>query len=135
MEPVTAPGVAKLASIAPQFLVDDLQRSVDYYCQRLGFELDFSYEALYASVSRDGCAIHLKAAPKTEADRAHRKQQQVAFDAENLQRNLRLVGGKCFKRWKIWVRYDGSIAYDQRNRSNEGAQPEQDVEPPAGKHG
>ena len=67
---------AMLTSIAPQFLVDDLARSVEYYCRCLGFELDFTYEGFYASVSRDGCAIHLKAAPKTVADRAHRKQHE-----------------------------------------------------------
>jgi catechol 2,3-dioxygenase-like lactoylglutathione lyase family enzyme len=74
MEVATVPRIAKLTGIAPQFLVDDLGRSIEYYYRRLGFELDFNYEAFYASVSRDGCAIHLKAAPKTEADRAHRKQ-------------------------------------------------------------
>jgi catechol 2,3-dioxygenase-like lactoylglutathione lyase family enzyme len=67
---------AVLTSIAPQFLVDDLARSIEYYCRCLGFELDFNYEGFYASVSRDGCAIHLKAAPKTVADRAHRKQHE-----------------------------------------------------------
>jgi catechol 2,3-dioxygenase-like lactoylglutathione lyase family enzyme len=70
----TASHITKLTGIAPQFLVDDLGRSIEYYCRRLGFELDFNYEDFYASVSRDGCAIHLKAAPKTEADRTHRKQ-------------------------------------------------------------
>jgi catechol 2,3-dioxygenase-like lactoylglutathione lyase family enzyme len=74
MEVATASRITKLTGIAPQFLVDDLGRSIEYYCRRLGFELDFNYEDFYASVSRDGCAIHLKAAPKTEADRAHRKQ-------------------------------------------------------------
>lgn len=32
--------------------------------------------AIYASVSRDGIPIHLKRAPKTPGDRAHRKQHQ-----------------------------------------------------------
>jgi hypothetical protein len=35
--------------------------------------VDFCYESFYAGVSRDGCTIHLKCAPKTVADRAHRK--------------------------------------------------------------
>jgi catechol 2,3-dioxygenase-like lactoylglutathione lyase family enzyme len=76
MEAATASGIAKVTVIAPQFLVDDLQRSVAYYVQRLGFELDFEHEGFYASVSRDGCSIHLKCAPKIEADRAHRKQHE-----------------------------------------------------------
>jgi catechol 2,3-dioxygenase-like lactoylglutathione lyase family enzyme len=76
MEAATASSVRNLIGIAPQFLVDDLERSIEYYCRRLGFELDFIYEGFYASVSRDGCAIHLKCAPKTEVDRVHRKQHE-----------------------------------------------------------
>lgn len=70
------PGITKLTGIAPQFLVDDLDAAIAYYRERLGFELDFCYESFYASVSRDGFAIHLKCAPKTLADRAHRKRNE-----------------------------------------------------------
>jgi catechol 2,3-dioxygenase-like lactoylglutathione lyase family enzyme len=76
VEGPTASSLRNLIGISPQFLVDSLDRSIEYYCRRLGFALDFRYETFYASVSRDGCAIHLKCAPKTEADRAHRKQQE-----------------------------------------------------------
>ena len=69
-------GAAQVAGIAPQFLVDDLDLSVAYYRDRLGFELDFKYESFYAAVTRDGFAIHLKHAPKLVADRAHRKQNE-----------------------------------------------------------
>jgi catechol 2,3-dioxygenase-like lactoylglutathione lyase family enzyme len=65
-----------LTGIAPQFLVDDLRRSIEYYRQQLGFELDFVYENFYASVTRGGCAIHLKEAAKTESDRSHRRQHE-----------------------------------------------------------
>ena len=76
MELATASGTTKLTSISPQFLVDDLSRSIDYYGRRLGFDLDFQYQDFYASVTRDGCAIHLRAAPKNEADRAHRREHE-----------------------------------------------------------
>jgi catechol 2,3-dioxygenase-like lactoylglutathione lyase family enzyme len=69
-------GVTKVTGIAPQFLVDDLDAAIAYYRDRLGFELDFCYESFYASLSRDGFSIHLKHAPKTVADRAHRKQNE-----------------------------------------------------------
>jgi catechol 2,3-dioxygenase-like lactoylglutathione lyase family enzyme len=72
----SAPAPARLTAIAPQFLVDDLARSIAYYRRELGFGLDFQYEDFYASVSRDGCAIHLKCAAKTEADRAHRREEE-----------------------------------------------------------
>jgi catechol 2,3-dioxygenase-like lactoylglutathione lyase family enzyme len=66
----------RLTGIAPQFLVDDLDRAIAYYCDKLGFELDFTHQSFYASVSRDGFAIHLKDAPKLAADRAHRKHNE-----------------------------------------------------------
>ena len=67
---------AKIAGIAPQFLVDDLDRAIAYYRDTLGFTVDFTYESFYAGVSRDGFMIHLKEAPKTAADRPHRKQNE-----------------------------------------------------------
>jgi len=65
-----------VTGIAPQFLVDDLERAIAYYCDKLGFELDFKYQSFYAAVRRDGFAIHLKHAPKSGADRANRKQNE-----------------------------------------------------------
>jgi len=76
VEVATASSINNLIGISPQFLVDDLGRSIEYYCRRLGFEVDFRYETFYASVSRDGCSIHLKCGPKIEADRTHRRQQE-----------------------------------------------------------
>lgn len=66
----------RITGIAPQFLVDDLERSIAYYRDRLGFELDFVYEGFYASVSRDGFAIHLKCAPRLAAERVHRRDNE-----------------------------------------------------------
>ena len=76
MSPVTVRSAARITGIAPQFLVDDLDRAIAYYRDRLGFQLDFTYESVYAGVSRDGFAIHLKCATKAPADRAHRKQNE-----------------------------------------------------------
>jgi catechol 2,3-dioxygenase-like lactoylglutathione lyase family enzyme len=65
-----------ITAIAPQFLVDDLDRATAYYRDRLGFNVDFTYESFYASISRDGFAIHLKEAPKLAGERAHRKENE-----------------------------------------------------------
>ena len=65
-----------VTGIAPQFLVDDLERAIAYYCDKLGFELDFKYQSFYAAVRRDGFAIHLKQARKLGTDRASRKQNE-----------------------------------------------------------
>jgi catechol 2,3-dioxygenase-like lactoylglutathione lyase family enzyme len=66
----------RITSLAPQFLVDDLQRSIAYYRDRLGFSVKFEYGGFYAGVSRDGCELHLKEAPKTVADREHRRREE-----------------------------------------------------------
>ena len=76
MSPVAVRSAAQITGIAPQFLVDDLDRAIAYYCDRLGFELDFKYQSFYAGVRRDGFAIHLKHATKLAAHRAHRKQNE-----------------------------------------------------------
>jgi len=76
MSIVAVHGATRVTGIAPQFLVDDLERAIAYYCDKLGFELDFKYQSFYAAVRRDGFAIHLKCAPKLAADREHRKQNE-----------------------------------------------------------
>ena len=62
-----------ITAAVPQFLVEELGASLDFYEQRLGFSRDFVYEDFYASVSRDRAVIHLKCAPKLQAERVHRK--------------------------------------------------------------
>ena len=52
-----------LASIRPSFIVKDLQASITYYRDRLGFQLDFQGPdegPFWAGVSRDGIGIMLK---------------------------------------------------------------------------
>ena len=53
-----------LVSISPFFIVKDLQASIAFYRERLGFQLDFDGpegDVYYAGVSRDGIGIMLKA--------------------------------------------------------------------------
>ena len=76
MPSVTARSAAQITGIAPQFLVDNLDRAIAYYRDKLGFEVDFTFESFYAGVKRDGFAIHLKCAPKLPGDRPYRKQHE-----------------------------------------------------------
>jgi catechol 2,3-dioxygenase-like lactoylglutathione lyase family enzyme len=53
-----------LVSITPFFIVDDLQASVAFYRDRLGFHLDFEGpegDVYYAGLHREGASIMLKA--------------------------------------------------------------------------
>ena len=65
---------SSLNYVAPVFRVADLARSLSYYRDQLGFDVEFNYEGLYAGVLRDGCHIHLKCAAPVERD-------QPAFEA------------------------------------------------------
>jgi catechol 2,3-dioxygenase-like lactoylglutathione lyase family enzyme len=65
----------RVTSLAPQFLVDDLARSIAYY-ERLGFTFGEPWEGFYAIGERDGLELHLKEAPKSEAARRHQREHE-----------------------------------------------------------
>ncbi|MGC4096126.1 MAG: VOC family protein [Nitrospira sp.] len=56
-----------------QLLVADLQRSIDFYTSKLGFELDFVYEDFYAGIIKNGFSIHLKCAMPVPEERQHKR--------------------------------------------------------------
>jgi len=66
----------RITSFAPQLLVDDLERAIKFYRDVLGFSFGPTWRGFYAIGERDGFAIHLKCAPKTVEDRAHRRQRE-----------------------------------------------------------
>jgi catechol 2,3-dioxygenase-like lactoylglutathione lyase family enzyme len=65
----------RLTFFAPQFLVDDLARSIAYY-QRLGITFGEPWDGFYAIGTRDGLEIHLKEAAKSVAERHHRREHE-----------------------------------------------------------
>ncbi len=68
--------MSTINGIAPQLLVDDLAAAIAFYVDRLGFTQAIDWGGFYASVERDGQSIHLKCAPKTDADRANRRDNE-----------------------------------------------------------
>ncbi|HUR96255.1 MAG TPA: GNAT family N-acetyltransferase, partial [Gemmatimonadales bacterium] len=65
----------RVTSFAPQFLVDDLARSIAYY-EKLGFTFGDPWEGFYAIGRLDGLELHLKEAPKDGAERRHRREHE-----------------------------------------------------------
>ena len=65
----------RLTSLAPQFLVDDLARSIAYY-RRLGFAFGEPWDGFYAIGRLDGLELHLKEAPKHEPERRFRREHE-----------------------------------------------------------
>lgn len=65
----------RVTSFAPQFLVDDLARSIAYY-EKLGFAFGEPWEGFYAIGYLDGLELHLKEAPKNNAEREWRREHE-----------------------------------------------------------
>src|SRR5205085_267302 len=74
-----------LVSISPFFIVKDLQASIRYYVERLGFQLDFQGpedDPYYAGVKRDGVGIMLKAIlPEVLPSPNHTRHEWARWDA------------------------------------------------------
>jgi predicted enzyme related to lactoylglutathione lyase len=52
--------VPNIRGMSPLLLVTDLERSMAFYGEHLGFAIDFRYEDFYAGMVKGGCTIHFK---------------------------------------------------------------------------
>ncbi len=66
----------RVTSLAPQFLVDDLDRAIAYYRVALGFIFGEPWDGFYAIGRLDGLELHLKEAPKNPSERKHRRDNE-----------------------------------------------------------
>ena len=65
----------RVTSLAPQFLVDDLSRSIAYY-EKMGFTFGKPWDGFYAIGRIDGLELHLKEEPKNPAERQYRRDHE-----------------------------------------------------------
>ena len=65
----------RLTSFAPQFLVDNLERSIAYY-NKLGFAFGEPWDGFYAIGELNGLELHLKEATKNPGDRRWRRDNE-----------------------------------------------------------
>ena len=73
---MATPGTTpRVTSFAPQFLVDNLERSIAYY-KKLGFTFGDPWDGFYAIGHLDGLELHLKEAPKNQHERQHRRDNE-----------------------------------------------------------
>jgi predicted enzyme related to lactoylglutathione lyase len=78
----------KIKKMSPQLLVTDLDNSIKYYTENLGFELEFRYEDFYAGIIRDGCSIHLKSGKPSIEERRSKRENcdlDIVFSVENIE--------------------------------------------------
>ncbi len=79
---------ARLCSITPQFLVQNLDKALSFYTETLGFEIAFTYSDFYAGVARDGLVIHLKLSDEADPSRAFKQQHEhldVYFSTDDVE--------------------------------------------------
>lgn len=67
---------SKIKKMSPQFIVTDIERSLKFYMEKLGFDIDFQYEDFYAGIVKDGCSIHLKIGKPSLEERENRKRNE-----------------------------------------------------------
>ena len=71
--------------MSPQFLVTDIEHSIDFYTKKLGFDVEFRYEDFYAGIMKDSYSIHLKSGkPSMEERKSKRKRDDldIVFSVE-----------------------------------------------------
>ena len=68
----------KITKMSPQFLVADIERSIEFYTRNLGFDIEFRYEDFYAGIVKDGYSIHLKLGkPAKNARKGYRNNEDL----------------------------------------------------------
>ncbi|WP_343532184.1 VOC family protein [Pedobacter sp.] len=78
----------RIKKMSPQLLVADIGASIEFYTQKIGFELDFRYEDFYAGIIKDGYSIHLKLGSPSLEERQHKLEHDdldIVFSIEDVE--------------------------------------------------
>ena len=79
---------SRIKKMSPQFLVTDLDRSIEFYAKKLGFDIDFRYEDFYSGVIKDGHSIHLKSGQPSLEERQNRRDNEdldIIFSVQGIE--------------------------------------------------
>ena len=78
----------KIKKMSPQLLVADVDRSIEFYTKKLGFDVDFRYEDFYAGIIKDGYSIHLKVSKPSIEQRESRRNSEdldIIFSVDGIE--------------------------------------------------
>jgi len=81
-------GYTKLKKMSPQFLVTDIEHSIEFYTKKLDFEVDFRYEDFYAGIIKDNYSIHLKSGKPSIEERESKRENidlDIIFSVEGVE--------------------------------------------------
>jgi catechol 2,3-dioxygenase-like lactoylglutathione lyase family enzyme len=79
---------SRIKKMSPQFLVTDLDCSLEFYTKRLGFDVDFRHEDFYSGVIKDGHSIHLKVGHPSMSERQSRRENEdldIVFSVQGIE--------------------------------------------------
>ena len=79
---------SRIKKMSPQFLVTDLDRSLEFYTKKLGFDVDFRYEDFYSGLIKDGHSIHLKVGEPSMSERQSRRENEdldIVFSVQGIE--------------------------------------------------
>jgi catechol 2,3-dioxygenase-like lactoylglutathione lyase family enzyme len=85
---MTTTTYSRIKKMSPQFLVADIDRSIEFYKKKLGFDIDFRYEDFYAGIVKDGCSINLKSGNPSIEERKNKRDNEdidVVFSVEGIE--------------------------------------------------
>ena len=88
---------SKIKKMSPQLLVADIDRSIEFYTKKLGFEIDFRYEDFYAGIIKDGFSIHLKTGKPSTDERQNKRDNEhldIIFSVEDIEYLYEEFSGK-----------------------------------------
>ena len=78
----------KIKKMSPQFLVADIEHSIEFYTKKLDFEVDFRYEDFYAGIIKDNYSIHLKSGKPSIEERESKRENidlDIIFSVEGVE--------------------------------------------------
>jgi catechol 2,3-dioxygenase-like lactoylglutathione lyase family enzyme len=75
----SSPSKATIVGVEPQLLVTDIKRSCDFFCEKLGFTLVFSYgkPPYYAQVGRDAARLNLRCVERPVIESTVRDREEL----------------------------------------------------------
>ena len=74
--------------MSPQLLVSDLDSSMEFYTEKLGFDVDFRYEDFYSGIIKEGCSIHLKLGNPVRGERQNKRDNEdldIVFSVQGIE--------------------------------------------------
>ena len=71
---------ARIKNMSPLLLVADIEKSIKFYTQELGFKLSFRYDDFYSGIFKDGCSIHLKLSGKPAIEEKQKRKSNDDVD-------------------------------------------------------